>query len=278
MPRPRHHYLQASVIGGFGRQDSARLRLAVVAVRRKGSAAIAQVKAQAVAYERGLYTLEKPPPGVDADHLDEVWTALEPKVPGAIRRLFDDTASAQDLDAILTYVAALGVRHPVYFQDVVRRHADARGLSPPERDVLQVLRLAGLQNAIPQVSGLRWRVLESPEDAPRFVLNDGGFSVITEQGRTSNGLFVPLGPRIALLGYHDARPGFQDRRVLTPMSVTWLNAATWGEDWPREVYSHPEDREILLALGPTAQVKTNRDGPFRGRGRSHSLFGDPFDS
>lgn len=139
-------------------------------------------------------------------------------MPGAISRLADNTASPEDQAAILTYVAALAVRHPVYFQDVVRSHLGVRGLPTPERDVLQVLRLVGLRNAIPQVSGLRWRVLESPADAPRFVLNDGGFSVITEQGRNDNGLFVPLGPRIALLDYLDSRPRFQDRRVLTPMS------------------------------------------------------------
>ena len=62
------------------------------------------------------------------------------------------------------------------------------------------------------------------------------------------------------------------------MSIAWLNTATWEEDWPREVYSHPQDREMLLALGPMAQVKVNRDGPRRGWGRSQTLFGDPLTS
>lgn len=278
VPRPDHHWLQAAVIGGFGRREGgSELRQAVVAVRRKGSATARQATAESVAYEKGLYMLKDPQPGVDANLIDELWITFEPRVPGAIGRLAAGRASPEDEADILTYVAALGVRHPVYFPGVVRRHVGARGLQMPEGDALQVLRLFALQNGVSQVFDLRWRVLESPEGAPRFVLNDGGFSMITEQGRTENGLFVPLGPRIALLGDRDARPGLQDRRVLTPMSVGWLNAATWEEDWPSEVYSHPDDREMLLALGPTARAGTNRDGPYRGLGRSHTLFADRLD-
>ena len=53
VPRPRHHYLQASVIGGFGRQDSSELRRAAVAVRRKGAAAVGEATAESLAHERG---------------------------------------------------------------------------------------------------------------------------------------------------------------------------------------------------------------------------------
>jgi hypothetical protein len=92
-----------------------------------------------------------------------------------------------------------------------------------------------------------------------------------------NGLFVPLGPKLALIGYRDrdARTGFVDRRVPTPMTVGWLNAATWEEDNLREAYTHPTDREILLALKPTAETRVNlRGGPYRGWDRRHTLFGD----
>src|SRR5215472_16480501 len=80
MPRPaKQHYLPASVIGGFGLARSAAPREALVAVRRKGSAEVTEATAESVAYERGLYTLQNPPPGVTADQLDNLWTQeLEP--------------------------------------------------------------------------------------------------------------------------------------------------------------------------------------------------------
>jgi len=137
--------------------------------------------------------------------------------------------------------------------------------------------LAGLHNAVPQVRSLRWQVLESPQDAPSFILNDMGFSIITEHGMGENGLFVPLAPKLALLGYRDrdSRTGFVDRRVPTPMTVGWLNAATCEEDASREAYVHPTDQEILLALRPTADTRVNlRGGPYRGEDRTHTLFGD----
>ncbi|HKF16717.1 MAG TPA: DUF4238 domain-containing protein [Candidatus Dormibacteraeota bacterium] len=128
MPRPtKQHYLPASVIGGFGLARSAAPREALVAVRRKGSAEVTEATAESVASERGLYTLQNPPPGVTADQLDNLWTQeLEPPIHNAIGRLADRSASAQDETAILAYVAALGVRHPVYFRTVVHQHMTRR--------------------------------------------------------------------------------------------------------------------------------------------------------
>ena len=59
------------------------------------------------------------------------------------------------------------------------------------------------------------------------------------------------------------------------MTVGWLNAATWEQDASREAYTHPADRGILLALRPTAETRVNlRGGPYRGKDRTHTLFGD----
>ena len=278
-PSTRQHYLPASVIGGFGLARSSALREALVAVRRKGSLEVTMATAESVAYERGLYTLQNPPPGINADDLDNLWTqSLEPPVPGAIERLAARMASSADEAAILAYVASLGVRHPAYFRRIAQQHATAAGLPPPNRDVLQFLRVAGLKNAVPQVSNLRWRVLEPRPDGPRFILGDMGFSIITEQGVGENGLLVPLGPWLALLGFRDrqSRIGFVDRRSPTAMTVGWLNAAAWEEDDLRDAYTHPDDAEALLALRPTAETRVNlRGGPYLGWGAAHTLFGDP---
>ncbi len=87
MARPRQHLLPAAVIGGFGDTASGTGRDPLVAVRRMGGNKVEVVKANAVGFERGLYTLSNPPPGLDANRIDQVFATVEPHLPAAIASL-----------------------------------------------------------------------------------------------------------------------------------------------------------------------------------------------
>ena len=273
MAPSKQHYLTASVIGGFGRRaGDDPLRKALVAVREKSRPGSFRLSsAEGVAYERGLYLLEDVSPEIE-NAIDDIWTQLEGPVPYAIAALGSSRASQDDLVAVALYVAALGARHPDYFQKVVARHVSKVGAERlPVGNEVQLLRIPAFRNGVAQVRALRWRVLDVPEDVPRLILNDAGFSVIREQGRRSGALFVPLAPRLGLLCYEDAKGRLLDRRLTQESSVDWLNVSTWA-DAPRAAFAFPDDADYLLGLSESAEMWTNRYGPYRWH--YHSLLGD----
>ena len=263
MAKPRQHWLPAAVIGGFGDTSDATGRDAVVVVRRKPSGIVALSKASSVGYERGLYTLSDPPPGMDENRIDQVLSSTEGVLPAAIAGLESDNPKSADLESILDYVAALAARHPDHFKEVSNSYQARIGGDPLTGDSLRVARLQALLNALPQVRTWHWRIVESPSDAGRFILGDLGFTYLGQEQRGGRGIFVPLSPRVALLGFIEQRQGFASRMPATPMTVNWLNAVTW-EEAPRQVYGHPAEKDNIASLGDPNQLRLNRLGPYRG--------------
>lgn len=262
MAKPRQHWLPAALIGGFGARTQAG-RKARVAVRRKRGGAVTVAKAETVAFERGLYTLSDPPPGLDPNQIDRIFGSTEPRLPAAIDALATRDAQAVDLETILDYVAALAVRHPDHFRSVIDEYRARAGDPSLIGDAIQIARLLALQNSIPQVRTWHWRVIESAVDAQRYILSDLGFTYIGQEQRPGRAIFVPLSPRAALLGFLGQRQGFASRFIATPTTVAWLNAATWAEA-PREVYGHPLDASELARLDEPSPTAVNRHGPYRG--------------
>ena len=268
MGKPRQHWLPAAVIGsGFGDRGSGPGREAVVGVRRKRSAGVELVKASTVCYERGLYTLAAPPVGVDANVVDRVLGTIEPVIPAVITSLETGDQTADGEEILLDYAAMLGSRHPQYFREIVGAHTSRIGAEPLAGDAVTLARLQVLQNALEQVRQWHWRVVDSPIDAPGFVLNDRGFSYVGQEQRPSRALFIPLSRRVAVLGFGGQQTGFASRFTATSMSVRWLNALTWT-DAPLEAYAHPFDREMLANLADPTDAPANSTGPYRGSTRN----------
>jgi hypothetical protein len=83
--------------------------------------------------------------------------------------------------------------------------------------------------SLEQVETWHWRIVVSPDDADRFVLNDRGFSYVGQRDRPGRAIFVPLAPRLAALGFIGRRAGFVSELTMTPMCVSWMNNLTWSE-------------------------------------------------
>jgi hypothetical protein len=60
-----------------------------------------------------------------------------------------------------------------------------------------------LGNQRPVMPAWRWRVLHSPADAPRFMITDRGWMYVGQEDKTTHGLLLPMGRRVAILGYLD---------------------------------------------------------------------------
>ena len=206
MSGKRQHYLPASLLGGFGeRAPTAKSREAKLVARRKATGRVDRgtCKAENEAFRIGMYRLAAPPPGVDRDIIDRLWNPVEGALPDLIRRLTDGKLSRGDDQLLFSYVAMAAVRH-LSFEDVAKDWQNRHGGAPPVGDQVQLMRAEGLRNQLAQLVLWRWRVLHVPTDVSQLMVTDRGWMYVGEPERQDHSLFLPMGPRVALLGYLDS--------------------------------------------------------------------------
>jgi hypothetical protein len=275
MPGTRQHYLPAAVIGGFGRLAAGKpLRDASILVKDLRTGSMRMSTANNEAHRRALYRLEAPPPGVDADAIDKNWSAIEPKLPGLVARLTNRALVRGDDLLLMQYASMAGVRHPT-FTVLAEHHQTEQGQTLPNRDQVQWMRAEALLNQLEEVPKWRWRVLHSPDDAPRFMLSDRGWIYVQEPDQATRAIFLPMGPRVGVLGYLDVeglpprRTPFDEHRDLVASWVTWFNAAGGSDaQFTNSLFAHPDDESILRSLPDARHLHVNDYGPFRGIGCS----------
>lgn len=276
------HYLPAALIGGFGIVRAGKpLRKAQIVVRELISGEVHPATAEDVAFCRALYRLENPGPGVDSDIVDKLWTPVETELPAMVGRLDASTVEPDDPEKWIWYAAMAGVRHPIAFPALAVHHQQNRGDPDPVGDQIQGMRVEALINGQKQMHNWRWRVLHGPKDVPRFVLSDRGWSVIREPTRKMQGIWLPVGPRVGILGYLDdpclppRKPPFFEHRELTLSWAQWLNATAFSDKtMTRSVFGHPDDEQRFRDAVPATSLRVTRLGPYRGR---HWRAGDLFD-
>jgi hypothetical protein len=67
------------------------------------------------------------------------------------------------------------------------------------------------------------------------MITDRGWIYVRDPAWSANALFLPMGPRVGLLGYLDdprfpaRRPPFEEHRELCASWIEWLNAAAWDD-------------------------------------------------
>jgi hypothetical protein len=275
----KQHYQPASLIGGFGQPAaSGKLREARVAVRRKATGAVDKgfPKAETLAWRPGMYRLASPPAGVDPDIVDTLWDPVENVLRDLVGRLTERRLQPGDDQLLFAYAATAGVRHPT-FEAIAADHQISQGQAAPEGDDLQYMRLIGLGNQLPLLPTWRWRVLHSPADGPRFMITDRGWMYVGQEDSTSYGLMLPMGPRVAILGYLDdpnlppRRPEFEEQFDLCQSQIDWFSAAAWDDPYIELLIAHPDDRDRLVNLPDHSDLRVNMFGPFRNR-KSKGLF------
>jgi len=274
MTGDKQHFLPAALIGGFGHAATGQpLREAQVLWRRREWSQPRPTKAENIGYVKRMYRLAAPPPGFEADMIDELWEGFEDDLPEAVARTASRQETSDDQYTLVKYIAAAGVRHPD-FAEAVNRWRDEQGMGPVTGDDVQLARVGSLAEGLKLVQGFRWRFVHSPASGPPFILNDRGWSYIGEQDRPGRGLWIPLSAEVALLAWlQSGADGVFDHLTIWPGWAKWLNAATW-EDAPQFVVGHPDDRSQLEQLTSTGDVKPSleRIGPYRNT-RQH-LFSD----
>ena len=279
MSGTKQHYLPASLIGGFGRPAaSGKLREARVTVRRKVTGAVdaGVPKAETLAYRPGMYRLASPPAGVDRDAVDKLWDPVETGLGDLAAGLAARHLQRGDDTLLFDYAATAGVRHPS-FEDVVADHQARQSQPALQGDSVQYARILALDNQRPVMPTWRWRVLHSPEDAPRFMITDRGWMYVGQEDWPTHGLFLPMGPRVAILGYLNdpglppRRPAFEEHLDLCQSAIDYLNAAAWDDPYIELVIAHPGDRSRLATLADHRNLRINALGPYRNR-KSVGLF------
>ncbi|MHB1988269.1 MAG: hypothetical protein ACYCSF_09825 [Acidimicrobiales bacterium] len=270
------HYLPAGLLGGFGiLPPSHKRRKADLVVRRKATGIVdpGTVKAEDEACQIATYRLIAPPPGVDRDFVDKLWDPVETNIPGLVERLTTRKLQAGDNRLLYSYVAMAGVRHPS-FQAVADAWQLAHGAPLPIGDQVQYMREEGVSNQVALLGAWRWRVLHAPDDGPRLMITDRGWMYVGETGREGRALFLPMGPRVALLGYLDApdlpprRPPFEEHLDLCQSTIEWFNAGAWFDLPFDTLFAHPDDRKLLEGVPDVDALHLNSHGPYRMRDSS----------
>lgn len=270
----KQHYLPACLIGGFGVVDKGNsLRQATVAVRLKETGKVFIDKAENLAYGKDTYSLKNPLAGVCPDAIDKLWGLIESELPELINRLESQCLKIEDDERLFFYVATATVRHPKTFEATAKNHNSLNGFEVQHGDYLQIQRLEALQNQFRQVSTWRWRVLHSSDDAPRFMITDRGWAHIGEKGRSSNGLLLPMSPRVAILGYLDEdwlpprRSPFEEHLYLHNSAIDWINscACTNKDPYVSIIIAHPDDQERLVGNSILQYVPIDPSGPYQYR-------------
>ncbi|MFJ8477405.1 DUF4238 domain-containing protein [Kitasatospora sp. NPDC094011] len=274
----RHHFIQASLLGGFGSTPTGKKqRDADIEVRRLGSATTETTTPDKVGWVDKLYRLQNPGPGVDPDEVDDLWTPAENGYRLAVEHLENRSTSTADLDWLAEYAIAAGVRGPG-FGAAVNRWRTGAGDPPLTGDDIQETRKLSLPASRAWAKQLRWRIIHSRPADPRFIVSDLGWVYFGQHGMTGRGLHIPLNSRVAALAWSDpANPGKVDHQDARPGAIRWLNAALW-EEAPEFVVGHPDDKAKLEQLNTTADVdkwSARALGPYYGHEvRRPAMFTD----
>ena len=81
----------------------------------------------------------------------------------------------------------------------------------------------------------RWRVLHSPEMDPALCSRTEVFNLVHQPSYEMDGFWLPVGPRVGLLGYLDdprlppKRPPFSEHRELTLSWAEWFNGTAFSD-------------------------------------------------
>ena len=274
----RHHWIQASLLGGFGQTPAKKKqRDADIELRRRGSATTESTTPDEVGWEDKLYRLLNPGPGVDPDEVDEAWTDLENGYRVAVANLEKYSTNPADIAWLIRYVCAAGVRHPG-FGDAVNRWRAAAGDPPLVGDDVQIARTEFLNTGPAPMAQYRWRVAHSRPGQTRFIISDLGWVYLGDQGRAGRGIWIPLTSRLAALAWIDpANPGKVDHQDMRPGTIRWVNAGIW-EEAPDFVVRHPDDKAYLAGLRSAnyvgGQVTTGLGAYYGHETRRPGLFAD----
>jgi hypothetical protein len=157
------HFIQAALLGRWGRPTNDPLRERVVRARMKISAISFTPRAQSIAAENNLYPT----------WLEKFWQVYEGSLPHVAdqlehRRVLTD----DDKGCLLMHVAALKPRTSSFLNDLNEYQAQ-NGLPAYTAQELPLERAKAFIRTIPYVSTWRWRVLH-PEEKESFVINDRG--------------------------------------------------------------------------------------------------------
>lgn len=275
------HYLPAALIGGFGTARAGKpLRKAQIVVRELATGEVHPATAEDVASRRALYRLLAPGSGLDPDIVDKLWTPVERDLPAMVARLEAAALEPDDTEKWIWYAAMAGIRHPTAFHALALHHQQSRGEPEPAGDQLQVMRVEALLNGQKTMREWRWRVLHSPSDGPRFVLSDRGWNIVREPSYEMHGVWLPVGPRVGILGYLEdprlstRRSPFSEHRELTLSWAQWFNATAFSDTTiTHAVFAHPRDEQRLRDAVKGEELRVTEFGPYRGlHWRARTLF------
>jgi hypothetical protein len=216
------------------------------------------MSADQVGFEYGVYDVDQPRPGLDADFAEQIWRQYEGGLPAAVAAVEEGSWTRADWMTILLHIQAQAIRHPD-FDRVARDYLRALDESGLSSDDVQEQRLRTHQETRAWMSQARFALARQCHPASRFVVNDKGYTPLADPVRELKGVFFPLSGHVGvIMAVGAARPaddyevGPFAERILDPDAVTIVNEAALGTAGIRCLIGHPDDQNAIanMTTGP----------------------------
>jgi hypothetical protein len=255
------HYLQAALLGRWGRSSVKGMRYWKVQAKIKRSGQVCEMSPDALGKVNGLY-----PPW-----LEKVWHTYEGDLLRVAADLERGRLTSGDEQFLLLHAAALKPRGQTFIDDL-NAHQAEYDLPPFDENALHIERVKTIIRTLHYVTTWRWRVLHAPQDEP-FAINDKGGCEFSDHDWPGRGVFFPLGPTVGLLGFL-YRPE-RHRRVFQPFDFTdhltlnkgyasLLNVHAW-EDATYFLVGRHDQTPALEQLADKESIRYDPSGPYRFR-------------
>jgi hypothetical protein len=263
------HYLQAALMGQWGKPCNKALRYWPICARMKESATAFDepTTPDAVAKQNNLYPT----------WLEKIWQSYEGGLPRVIADLERGEITSEDAAFLLLHVAALKPRSATFLNDL-NEHERQHGLPLTDGATLSVQRVLSMLATVPYAETWRWRVLRPPA-SEYFIMNDRGLCEFSDvDPRTGlewpgRGVFFPLGPAIGILGFRYEEElhkntyvfkslDFSQRYTLNRGYTALLNLALW-KDADRLVIGRCEDKASIESIDDGHEISRDLSGPYR---------------
>ena len=192
----RQHYLPASFLGNFSKQEHGSRRKRMIVVGDKRGKRCFRAAAGKVAAEKDFYTVQGQN---DPVFLERIWAGYENRLARAIEELVEESIDALTWAGVLVpFVSSLLVRGPDFGERFEARLKSVlpEGMEVP-KDNTNLARSLELQRLLAPILAAQWIVAEA-QGAGSLITNDMAFAGFRAPQTGEVGLAVPLSRRHVL--------------------------------------------------------------------------------
>jgi hypothetical protein len=140
----------------------------------------------------------QPGPDLTADFAEQLWRQYEGKLPSAVTALDNGSWTPAHCQTVLLHVQAQSIRHPD-FDRAARDYIRSMGGPELSGDDVQAQRQRTYQETRDWMAQARFAIVRQCHPAPRFLVNDKGYTPLEDPTRELRGVLFPLSGHVGVM-------------------------------------------------------------------------------